>query len=203
MIKKAKILTVVFIVLGLCAVNLRADIVSLDLFDLGCQKFYDFNSQLWTTNFDLGVTFTEISSVYIDWSGEITGGLAVQMGSDPFPIDVGLSASLGFNPYRYALINGGETTYPDAEAFDLLSEVESAVPSAWSDLLDGQGTITVEYSEIIIVFGHYVAHGNIVLNSASIIVDGVLVPESATVLLLALGSLYLTNRRRYRRIKYD
>ena len=29
------------------------------------------------------------------------------------------------------------------------------------------------------------------------------IPEPATILLLTLGSLFLTNRRRYRRIKYD
>jgi hypothetical protein len=196
MIKKAEILMALFVVLGLWTGSLRAEIVSLNLFDLGCQEFYDFNSSSWTTNFDLGITFTEISNIYVDWSGEITGGLAVKMGSEPFPIDVGINASLGFNPYRHALVRGGETTYPDAETFDLLSEVESAVPSTWSDLLDGQGTITVEYTEIIITFGQYVVHGNVVLSSATIIVDGVPVPEPAAILFLTLGSLLLTRRRR-------
>ena len=36
---------------------------------LDCAGTYDPDNQYWTTDFDLGVTFTEIFHVYIDWSG--------------------------------------------------------------------------------------------------------------------------------------
>jgi hypothetical protein len=43
---------------------------------LNCTGAYDINTPLWTMDFNLGVTFSEISNVYLDWSGTITGELA-------------------------------------------------------------------------------------------------------------------------------
>jgi len=65
--KKIAAISGLVVLLSITAVN--ADIAELDLFDLGCQSVYDFDSQYWTTDFDLGVTFIEISNVYIDWAG--------------------------------------------------------------------------------------------------------------------------------------
>ena len=165
-----------------------ADIVQLDLFDLGCQTIYDFNSPSWTANFDLKVTFAQISNVYMDWSGKITAGLAVQRGSAPFPLDVGIGAYLGSYPdVSRAATSGGELTYPDAELFDCWSEFDLLVPSDLSDLLDGRSTILIEYEALIILDGSYVQHGSIVLDSAILVIDGLLLPEPATVLFLIVG----------------
>ncbi len=92
----------------------RAENVQLDLFGLGMPAGFNMNSPYWQTNFDLGVTFTQISHVYIDWSGAITGGLAVYYrGQQPFPLDVGVYAGLGFNPdLRITEIWGGAASYP-------------------------------------------------------------------------------------------
>ena len=51
-------------------------------------------------DFDLGVTFTEISNIYIDWSGRITAEL---VGADPpFPINGQFVAKLyEADPYDY------------------------------------------------------------------------------------------------------
>ena len=146
-------------------------------------------------DFDLGVTFTEISNVYIDWSGEITAGLAVHNDDPcgvPFPLDVGIYASLGFNPsVRRTEIRKGAETYPDAATFDELSQFELSGSTTWSDLLDGQGTITIGYTEPIMLDDTYVEHGLVVLNDASLLVEGVVVPEVSTLLFLGMGGLAL------------
>ncbi|MHC4665821.1 MAG: PEP-CTERM sorting domain-containing protein [Planctomycetota bacterium] len=172
--------------LALCCVA-RADILELPL---NCPGVYDSNTPAWTSDFDLGATFTEISHVYIDWAGEITAGLAIiyDNSSDPVPKEVGIGASLGANPYLRAVsIWGGEGTYPDPEAFDSVSEFELVGGSTWSDLIDGRGSITIEYEELIIP-GSYIEHGSVDLTSATLVVDGTVVPEPATLLLLAIGT---------------
>jgi len=194
--KKIAAISGLVVLLSITAVN--ADIAELDLFDLGCQSVYDFDSQYWTTDFDLGVTFIEISNVYIDWAGEITAGLAIEYISpdETFPLDVGISASLGSNPYfRSARIWGGEETYPNAELFDCQSEIELVGSSSWSDLFDGQGTITISYKEVIMLNGMYVEYGSATLDRATLIVEGV-IPEPTTLLLLALGWLALLREHR-------
>ncbi|MFA6186064.1 MAG: hypothetical protein WC770_02470 [Phycisphaerae bacterium] len=149
----------------------------------------------WQINFDLGVTFTEISHIYIDWSGGITAGLAqmyspftFQPVGEPFPVDVGIEAYLGRNPHaRIADFYGGQTTYPTSEPFNSLSEFAIDGATTWSDLLDGTGTIWIGYTEPIFIYGGVVEHGSIVLNSATIMVDGTVIPEPVTFTIIAIG----------------
>jgi hypothetical protein len=168
----------------------KAETVTLDLFSLGMPATYNDDSPSWQTSFDFGVTFTEISHVYIDWSGEFTGG----WGSSPsnpqlHPLPVGILASLGGNPYsRMVEILGGVATSPAPEPFDLASEINDE-GSNWSDLLDGQGRFSINYTEIIMSNGGYVQHGSVSLDSATLVVDGTLTPEPASLLLLALGTV--------------
>jgi hypothetical protein len=197
---KTKIMGIITValVLGFGGIA-KADIVELDLFSLGCPTEFDFwdPPYWWTGDFDLGVTFTEISNVYIDWSGEITGGLAILLDpvtfkpiGEPFPIEAGVYASLGFNPYlRRTTVWGGRVTYPDPEPFDCRSEFDLVGSSTWSDLLDGKGAITIGYTELTIFNGRNVEHGSITLDSATLVVDGVVVPEPASILLLVMGVL--------------
>ncbi len=77
---------------------------------------------------------------------------------------------------------------------DGLSEIPPGT-SAWSDLLDGQGTIGIGYEEYVILFGYYVETGTIALESATLMVEGVIIPEPATILLMSLGSLILRRHR--------
>ncbi|MHC4061528.1 MAG: PEP-CTERM sorting domain-containing protein [Planctomycetota bacterium] len=184
--------------LAVCSVA-KADIVELAL---DCAGVYDANSSPWSTDFDLGVSFSEISHVYIDWSGDITGGLAVQGGSDPFAIDVGIIAYLENPPnWRHTDVWGGEATYPGAESFALLSEFQDGI-MPWSELFDGQARITIDYTEEIILDGRYVEHGSIVLDSATLVVDGTIVPEPGTFLLLGLGAIFLRQSQRSNRQGY-
>ena len=191
--KKIAAISGLVVLLSITAVN--ADIAELDLFDLGCQSVYDIDSQYWTTDFDLGITFIEISNVYIDWAGEITAGLAIEYVNpdETFPLEVGIYAYLSGYPFtRSITVWGGETTYPDPEVFDCRSEIES---TNWSDLLDGQGTITIGGKEIIMLNGMYVEHGSATLDRATLIVEGV-IPEPTTFFLLIVGVLCL-------RVKYS
>ena len=91
-------------ILVLNSLSIHADLVELDLLTLGCPQEFPGTWDYWQSDFDLEVEFSEISHVYIDWAGNITGGM-VQMYhpqtwepiGDPFPEDVGIYASLGYN----------------------------------------------------------------------------------------------------------
>jgi hypothetical protein len=63
-----------------------------------------------------------------------------------------------------------------------------------SDLLDGQGKISLSYQEAVGIDLTYVEHGSVVLDSAKLIVEGV-IPEPATALLFTLGGLFFRKRK--------
>ena len=92
---KAQLLIIVIMVLGLAGPS-EATIVELDLLSLGCPTEFSHDSPLWQKDFDLGVKFIEITNVYMDWSGGITAGLAIDYDypNEPFPLDVAISAYL-------------------------------------------------------------------------------------------------------------
>jgi hypothetical protein len=169
----------------------RAEIVTLDLFSLGMPTTFNPASppHWWQTNFDLGVTFTQISHVYINWSGEITGGLGIyQPGQQPFPIDVGVYASFGFNPdLRRTEIWGGAESYPSPYTFDQQNEFTLEGTTTWSDLLDGKAKITIGYTAFNFTEGGYTQYGSVALNAATLVVDGIVTPEPASVLLFTAG----------------
>jgi len=171
----------------MCINGAMADIVELPL---AAEGEYDPESGEWTADFDLGVSFTDISHVYIDWAGEFMAALVSDMvAPDPYPFDVGIYASLGANPDpRKAKVLGGEPTYPDPKPFDLVSELELEPTSTWSDLLDGSGTIIIDYMDLAST-GNIHDSGYVAITSATLVVDGTPVPEPATLLLLTLGAV--------------
>jgi hypothetical protein len=190
-----KIASISGLVLLLSITGVYADIVELPL---DCEGRYDVNSGPWEMDFDLGITFTEISHVYIDWAGEIMAGLAYNPsmpGPQPYPCDIGLIASLGRNPgARLADVYGGEATYPEPESFDFRSEFELLGMATWSDLLGGQGTFMIDYTRLVGPYLTYIESGFVDLKSATLIVDGTPVPEPATILFLGLGVLLRKTR---------
>ena len=190
---------VIVSILLLATTTGRAEIITYQL-PPAFEREYNYDDPYLAMDFDLGVAFTEILSVYIDWSGEITGGLAQNYDpitfepvGEPYPIEVGVYASLGSNPSpRWAQVWGGVASYPDPELFNVQNEVEALTgPTNWSDLLDGQGTITIGYTELIMLYGGYVEHGSVTLNDVTLEVHGAVIPEPATVLLLGFGGLIL------------
>jgi hypothetical protein len=191
-------ITLTALVLGFAGMA-KADTVELNLFDLGCPTRFDFDSPYWQTNFDLGVTFSEISHVYIDWSGEITAGRAIYYTDpcNPFPQDVGIGARLYEGPWlHHTTIWGGESGYPAPESFACVSELLYGDPG-WSPLYDGKANIGIQYKELIMLDGRYIEHGSVVLDSAKLVVDGTVVPEPSTLVLLVLGFTQIIRRRSY------
>jgi hypothetical protein len=94
----------------LLAVGALGDTVELPL--TGSAGFYDISTPAWTMDFDLGVTFSEISHVYIDWSGEINAGLRQGINDpEPIPYQGVLVAGIGSIPgggwLRRASVGGG------------------------------------------------------------------------------------------------
>lgn len=181
------------VVLGLSALPAGADTVELDLFTLGCPSTYDHNSPSWTSDFDLGVTFSQIDHVYMDWSGEITAGLAIDYSDpcNPFPLDVAISSYLDMPVHALSSMWGGEANYPAPEPFD--SQSDFRIWGSWSGLLDGQGTIWLFYEGLIISEGDYIESGSIVLDRANLIVEGV-IPEPLTLYFLGLGGFWITRK---------
>ncbi len=190
---------IIAIILAMAGVAL-GDTVELPL---NCAGTYGFNSY-WQADFNLGVTFSEISHVYIDWSGGITAGLAVYDTDpcNPFPLDVGIRASLGSNPWpRLTEIWGGAETDPEPEIFDRISQFSLSPTSSWSDLLDGQGNIRISHISFVGTGGwHYIDYGSVVLNDATLIVEGTVIPEPATFILLVSGFTQIIRRKSHSRI---
>jgi hypothetical protein len=183
------ILAAMALILGFAGMA-RADIVELSL---SCEGQYD-SGQSWAAEFDLGVTFTEISNVYIDWSGKITAEL---VGADPsFPIDAQFVAKLyESDPYDYlgnAYVRAGVVMYPDPEPFDLRSAFTN---EGWSMLLDGKGSIKIWFGGIIRPeYLGTVKPPSGLLESVTLVFDGVPIPEPVTI--LSLGSGFLILRRK-------
>jgi hypothetical protein len=194
--RKAVIAAVFFLVFIPLA---YAETVQLDLFSVGCPSLFDPN-HYWSSDIDLGVQFSQIDSVYIDWAGEITGGLAVDYNDpeNPYPMDVKIGSYFESAPdWRHVSVWGGSLTYPNPEPFDNLSEfIYGSMP--WSELYDGQVKISIEYGRAIMLNGTYVEDGFVTLTDATLEVEGTVVPEPSTILLLTAG-IFIARRKSFKK----
>ena len=174
------------------------DVIELPL---NCAGTYDINTSAWTYNFDLGVTFSEVSHVYIDWSGGITGGTAIYLNGSPNPVPVNgtLEAYIDM-PLQTVWISGGAVTYPNPEPFDVQSAFRLGFNGNWNNLLDGQGNITINYPQPMTIPEVFpVDYGSAVLNDATLVVEGTVVPEPSTFVLLGFGLAQIIRRKHYSR----
>jgi hypothetical protein len=152
-------------------------------------------------DFDLGVEFSEISHVYINWSGEINAGLSQGIGDpEPIPFYGQLTAGIGPIPgegwLRSASVWGGVSTYPDPEPFNLSSEFFLYQPGVtWDSFLDGKERITI-FIPSMVGDPPPISQGSVVLNNATLIVDGTIIPEPATFVLLGLGFLPIRRKQK-------
>ena len=191
---KAAIIT---IVLALATGAVVADVITLPL--NGSAGLYDINTPAWSYNFDLGVTFSQISNVYIDWSGQITGGQSQWM-SNPnlMTIDGTLIAYLGAYPQlRAASVSRGISTYPDPEPFEVQTTFSILYGSnTWDNLLDGKEIISIDLNSSFKTIPEIktIDYGRVVLNDATLTIEGTVVPEPASLLLIGIGGLSLRRR---------
>jgi hypothetical protein len=194
---RTSLLIILTVVILIIAGSAQADIVELDLLSLGCPTEFNVFVDLWQADFDLGVTFSSIDHVYMRWSGEVTAGLALNTDmfgnpiGDPFNFDTGVSVNLGSTPNWYiAEILDGSDTYPNPKLFQIFSEFE---PANWSNLLNGRGTVIVSYScnldVVIPEMLRVIEFGSASLNEATLVFEGDIIPEPATILLLGMGIL--------------
>jgi hypothetical protein len=191
-----KIITISILVLLLSITTANAAIVE---FPLDCEGFYDLKSPYWHSSFDLGVSFTEINNIYIEWSGTITAelvGIIKIPGS--FPHDATFEASLyglELDPYYYigwAEVYGGKATYPEPEPFNVQSPFTD---EGWSMLLEGRGHVEVLLGDaLLLAVSYIIEYPSGQINSATLVFEGTLVPEPATVILLGLGVLLMKGR---------
>ncbi len=165
---------------------------------LDCSGTYDIDTPLWTTDFDLGITFSKITNIYINWSGTIIAEVAYETHNpdNTFLLDgvfwVGLYESNPNYAFCTAEVQKGVDTYPAPEPFDLMTVIADTDDDLTS-LLDGKGSVEIGFfksprygytSTLVDPIGH--------LNSATLIFDGAVIPEPATILLFGVGGLLLT-----------
>ncbi|MHC4149133.1 MAG: PEP-CTERM sorting domain-containing protein [Planctomycetota bacterium] len=193
---------IILLIAVLIVTKANADIVE---YDLNCDRSYTPGST-WTADFDLGVIFSDISHIYLDWSGSITanefepivpGMIIDQYWYGRFKVQLRDFGSTGALAQK--TITGGPGTAPDPEPFDLHSEFNMGNYSAF---LDGLGSIKITfdqkypllwYSDIPII--RKVSNASGQLDPATLIVDGTVVPEPATLILLTLGTLFLRQKK--------
>ncbi|MHC4643768.1 MAG: hypothetical protein ACYS32_19160, partial [Planctomycetota bacterium] len=84
---------------------------------LACEGRYG-PGQSWSTNFDIGFTFTDITNVYVEWSGTITAEEVCPCADHctTLPVDGKFVVRLRKLNYYYEISNAytraGATTYP-------------------------------------------------------------------------------------------
>ena len=163
---------------------------------LDCAGHYE-SGDLWTGQFDLGLEFSQIDNVYVDWSGEITAGLVDAFGGEIEPNEIRdgefvLRLYEGDIEFGRALNLAGEATYPDPEAFDEQTVFEYL---NYSRLLDGQAEV-----EIRLHLGTHIGDipyegpsGDIL--AATLFIEGTIVPEPVTTVMLICGAGYMGVKR--------
>jgi hypothetical protein len=179
---------------------------------LNCAGAYDINTPFWTMDFDLGVTFSEISNIYVNWSGAITAEIAYESHNpnNTFPLPgeflLRFYNSHPTGPFDYApgyadMLKGVDT-YPAPEPFD--SNTVPYFSSGYlSELLDGKASVSLLFNKSPrYEFTYTLINPRGQLDSATLIFEGTIVPEPSTILLLAFGLIGVRVSKRKEHTKF-
>jgi hypothetical protein len=139
---------------------------------------------------------TEFATGYLTWTVAANPGYELNLTSLTFPsAQGGTTGSRGYA--LYAEVNGGTFDFSDTPVASLVAETGTrAAPTPTTVDLSAVGyqgidSITFRYYPLTPAPGNTVDFGNMTLNG-----DAVLVPEPASLGLIALGGLTLLRRRR-------
>jgi len=173
-------------------------------YDLSCDGYY-WLGNTWTQNFDLGVTFSDISSIEICLAGSITAvefepvvplSIYDRYSDGRFNTsirDFGSSTALASKS-----VSAGLDTAPSPEPFNLQSLFSI---SDYSPFLDGTGSININLSQTYPLLWYsglleVVSNASGQIDSAKLVFEGTVVPEPAALLLFGLGALHLLRKQK-------
>ena len=193
---KKSILVMVVIILSVANVAL-ADIITAPLPELvGSVVQY---SDMSGVDVDLGVTFSAIQSVRIQLSGTITPGLGCGDGVErpvlPYFDVPGVIEIFFDHPAAGSCITSAG---PFDGSFSVDQVFDCTYDASWDILLDGQQELFAYItSNLIVIGGQILDFPTADISQATLIVEGEVVPEPCSLVLLSLGGLML--HRKYRR----
>lgn len=193
---KKSILVMVVIILSVGNVAL-ADIITAPLPELvGSVVQY---SDMSGVDVDLGVTFSAIQSVRIQLSGTITPGLGCGDGVErpvlPYFDVPGVIEIFFDHPAAGSCITSAG---PFDGSFSVDQVFDCTYDASWDILLDGQQELFAHItSNLIVIGGQILDFPTADISQATLIVEGEVVPEPCSLVLLSLGGLML--HRKYRR----
>lgn len=128
--KTLSVLSLITVITCVCT-NAGAGIIQLDLFSLGCPTVFSSNSPSWQTDLNLGVTFSQISKVYINWSGTIVAEKVYPSATPETTLPVNGKFIVRLDGANANYISAGAATYPSPESFESQTQLnfESYVPN--------------------------------------------------------------------------